>query len=85
MIAESNRCPVRWFVIFIERLNRNCTFLFQQPKICPEGWVYYQNVVVGQNKLGAVMSEITFSIRATTVHLLCRAQIPDKDTPRSHR
>lgn len=72
---------------FIKRLNLNCPFLFQKPRIRTEDGVYYHNVVIGQNKLGHMMSEISeqaglsirytnHSLRATTVHILDRAQIP---------
>ena len=86
---DSSRCPVRTFVKFLKRLNPNCPYLFQKPRIRPEDGVYYHNVVVGQNKLGHMMSDISeraglsvrytnHSLRATTLHILDRAQIPSR-------
>lgn len=88
-IRDSDRCPVRSFVKFVKRLSPNCPFLFQKPRNRPENGVYYHNVVVGQNKLGSMMSEISdraklsirytnHSLRATTVHILDKAQVPSR-------
>jgi hypothetical protein len=73
----------------VKRLSLYCPFLFQKPRNRPENGVYYHNAVVGQNKLGSMMSEISdranlsvrytnHSLRATTVHILDRAQVPSR-------
>ncbi|KAK3105882.1 hypothetical protein FSP39_007748, partial [Pinctada imbricata] len=88
-IKESDRCPMRSFVKFIRRLNPDCPFLSQQPRDQPKGNVYYNNVVLGHNKLGNMMPNISeavslsmrytnHSLRATTVHILDAAQIPSR-------
>ncbi|KAK3086267.1 hypothetical protein FSP39_016051 [Pinctada imbricata] len=90
-IHQDDSCSAegRIFVKFIRRLNPDCPFLFQQPRDQPKGNVYYNNVVLGHNKLGNMMPNISeaaslsmrytnHSLRATTVHILDAAQIPSR-------
>lgn len=88
-ITGNDRCPVRSFIKYVRRLNPLCPAFFQQPRKEPIEGIYFDNVKLGHNKLGAFMSEISVaselsvrytnhSCRATTVHVLDVAQIPSR-------
>ena len=79
-------CPVKTFVHYKKKLNPKCVFLFQRPSKQPKVDVWYDNMPLGRNQLGIIMSEISkefalsqvytnHSLRATTVHVLDAANI----------
>jgi hypothetical protein len=79
-------CPVKTFVHYKKKLNPICVFLFQRPSKQPKVDVWYDNMPLGRNQLGIIMSEISqefalsqvytnHSLRATTVHVLDAANI----------
>ena len=87
--SESDRCPMRSFVKYLRRLNPECVYIFQRPRKVPNGNIHYDNMPLGQNKLGnlmVVISELTnissrytsHSLRATTVHILDNAMVPTR-------
>lgn len=89
IFSESDRCPVRSFVKYIRRLNPKCFKLFQQSRSYPKEGVYFDNIPLGHNRLGQLMSEISkvvklskiytnHSCRATTVHVLDEANVPSR-------
>jgi len=79
-------CPVKTFVHYKKKLNPKCVFLFQRPSKQTKVDVWYDNMPLGRNQLGSIMSEISkefsfsqvytnHSLRATTVHVLDPANI----------
>ena len=78
-------CPVASFEQYLGHLNPKNEFLFQRPKKeKPQDQVWYDNMVVGERKLGNKMKEIStdanlsevytnHSIRATSITILDKA------------
>ena len=52
---DDELCPVKTFVRHKRKLNPNCVFLFQRPS-CD---VRYDNISLGPNQLGNIMSDIS--------------------------
>ena len=77
-------CPVYSFEKYLSHLNPANQFLFQRPKSkTPDSTIWYDNMVVGANKLGNKMKTLSVeaklsteytnhSIRATTITILDR-------------
>ena len=85
MVATGNPlCPVFSFEKYLTHLNPLNEFLFQRSREnCPDGIVWYDNVVVGENTLGRKMRLISVqaklsveytnhSIRVTAISILNR-------------
>lgn len=82
--SDSPLCPVFSFEKYLTHLNPLNEFLFQRPREnCPDGIVWYDNIVIGENTLGKKMRMISaqaklsvtytnHSIRATTISILNR-------------
>ena len=82
MIAiDSPFCPVFSLEKYLSHLNPFSEFLFQRPKSCGDGQVWYDNMVIGENTLGKKMKVISqqaelsiiysnYSIRLTTSAIL---------------
>ncbi|XP_046574535.1 uncharacterized protein LOC124282569 [Haliotis rubra] len=86
---DDPRCPVRTFIKYIRRLNKDCPKLFQQPNSEMENGNLYHGVPLGHNRLGSMMATLStkaglsqkytnHSLRATTVHVLDSAQVPSR-------
>ena len=86
---DSDRCPVKSFVKYMRRLKPMCIQFFQQPRKKPIEGIYYNNVPLGNNKIGSMMKSLSevaglskkytnHSLCAKTVHVLDSARIPSR-------
>lgn len=58
--TNSEKCPVKIISSYLAKLNPNCNFLWQKPKIniC-EGECWFENKKIGKNTLGNFMKSIS--------------------------
>ncbi|XP_052091302.1 uncharacterized protein LOC127728112 [Mytilus californianus] len=84
-VKDDVKCPVRSFIKYTTKLNKNCEYFFQRPKTTiNDDFVWYDASPLGHNTLGGMMPVICekaglvkrytyHSLRATTVHVLDEA------------
>ncbi|WAR18278.1 hypothetical protein MAR_000116, partial [Mya arenaria] len=86
-IKDSHRFPLKPLVKYMRHLKPICQAFFQVPRPEPIENIFYNNVHPGNNKLGNFVRTISeeaglskiytnHCLRATTVHILDKAQIP---------
>ena len=69
MIAiDSPFCPVFSFEKYLSHLNPFNEFLFQRPKSCGDGLVWYDNMAVGENTLKKKMQVISQQADLSTIY-----------------
>ncbi|CAC5386053.1 unnamed protein product [Mytilus coruscus] len=84
-VKDDVKCPVRSFIKYTTKLNKNCEYFFQRQKTTMnDDSVWYDASPLGHNNLGGMMPALcekaglvkrytNHSLRATTVHVLNEA------------
>ncbi|XP_072029996.1 uncharacterized protein [Amphiura filiformis] len=86
--GEDN-CPVRAFKLYLSKLHPSCEWFYQRPKRLASGAIWYDNIPVGHNTIGNMMTNISkaanlsqiytnHSIRAAAITVLNNAGFSDR-------
>ena len=56
---DDDMCPVKSFMKYKRHLNTKCIHLFQRPSTKPNSITWYDNIPLGENTIGNVMTQIS--------------------------